>query len=132
MIQSQSWLTVYHDEPFDCPDWLSCMYVWVFMALITTLVLCARSQDSLLSVSMRRVLVVISTLLDLRAKESRVLRQVKPPRYGEASRKPRALSWDRILALIAIYSFQKRALLIMTYTLYHVTTAHKLIIASDS
>ena len=73
------------------------------MALITTLVLCARSQDSLLSVSMRRVLVVISTLLDLRAKESRVLRQVKPPRYGEASRKPRALSWDRILALIVIY-----------------------------
>ena len=35
-----------------------------FMAHITAMVLCARSQDSLLSVSVRRVLVVISTLLD--------------------------------------------------------------------
>ena len=108
------------------------MYVWVFMAIITALVLCAKSQDSLLSVSMRRALVVISTLLDLRAKESRVLRQVKPPRYGEASRKPRALSWDRILALIVRYSFENRALLVMTYTLYYVTATYKLIIASDS
>ena len=48
---------------------------------------------SLLSVSVRRVLAVISTLLDLGAEESRVLKYVKPPRCGEASRKPRALSW---------------------------------------
>ena len=34
------------------------MYVCVFMALITTLVLCARSQDSEMSVSVRRVYVV--------------------------------------------------------------------------
>ena len=82
-----------------------CIDVWVFMAVITTLVLCVRSQDLLLSVSTRRVLVVIPTLPDLRAKESGVLRQVKPPLYGEACRKPRALSWDRILALIVTYSF---------------------------
>ena len=31
-------------------------------------------------------------LLDLRAGESRVVRHVKPPRYGEASRRPRALT----------------------------------------
>ena len=61
------------------------MYVWVSMALITTLVLCVRPQDSLLSVSMRRVLVVFSTLLDLRAEENGVLRHVKQPHYGEAS-----------------------------------------------
>ena len=55
------------------------MYVWIFMALITTPVLRARSQDLLLSVSVRRVVVTISTLLDLRAEESRVVRHVKPP-----------------------------------------------------
>ena len=63
-----------------------------FTALITTLVLCARSQDSILYVSVRRILVVFSTVLDLWAEESRVLRHVKPPRCGEASRKPRLLS----------------------------------------
>ena len=49
------------------------------MALITTLVLCARSRDLVMSVSVRRVHVVLSTLLDLRAEESRVVRHVKPP-----------------------------------------------------
>ena len=38
-----------------------CMYVSVFMALITTLVLCARSQDFVMSVSVRRLHVVLST-----------------------------------------------------------------------
>ena len=47
------------------------------MALITALVLCARPEDSLLSVSVRRILVVITTLLDLRAEEGRVLRYVQ-------------------------------------------------------
>ena len=56
-----------------------------FMALIATLVLCARSQHIVMSVSVRRVHVVLSTLLDLRAEESRVIRHVKPPRCGEAS-----------------------------------------------
>ena len=37
------------------------MYVSVFMALITTLVLCARSQDFVMSVSVRRLHVVLST-----------------------------------------------------------------------
>ena len=37
------------------------MYVCVFMALITTLVLCARSQDLVMSASGRRVHVVFST-----------------------------------------------------------------------
>ena len=70
-----------------------------FFSLITTLVLCARSQDSLLSVSGRWVLGVVSTLLDLRAAESRVIRHLKPPCCGEASRKPRILSWDRTQAI---------------------------------
>ena len=64
--------------------YIICMYVCVFMALITTLVLCARSQDLVMLVSVRRVHIVLSTLLDLRAEESRVLRYVKPPRCGEA------------------------------------------------
>ena len=49
------------------------MYVWVFMALITTLVLCARSQDSLLSVSVGRVHVVSYQLLDLNIKVEEVV-----------------------------------------------------------
>ena len=52
------------------------MYVWVFTALITTLVLCARSEDPSMSVSVRRVHVVFSTILDLRAEECRVVRHV--------------------------------------------------------
>ena len=63
----------------------------VSTALITALVSCARSQDSLLSASVRRVLVVFWTP-DLRAEESRALRHVKLPRCGEVSRKPRARS----------------------------------------
>ena len=79
------------------------MYVCMgYMALITGLILCARSQDLLLSVSVRRVLVVISSLLDLRAEKGRVLRHVKLPRNEEASRKPRALSWDRTQAIGAL------------------------------
>ena len=39
-----------------------CMYVCVFMALITTLVLCARSRDLVMSVSVRRVHAVLSTV----------------------------------------------------------------------
>ena len=71
-----------------------------FMALITTLVLCARSQDLVMSV--RSVHVVLSTLPDLRAEESRVVRHVKTPRYGEASRRPRALSRVRTQAIGAL------------------------------
>ena len=78
------------------------MYVCVFMALIATTVLCARSQDLVMSVSVRRVHVVLSTLLDLRAEESRVVRHVKPPRYGESSRRPRALSRVRTQAIGAL------------------------------
>ena len=37
------------------------MYVCVLMALTTTLVLCARSQDLVTSMSVRRVHVVVST-----------------------------------------------------------------------
>ena len=40
---------------------LYAMYVCVFMALMTTLVLCARSSDLVMSVSVRRVHVVLST-----------------------------------------------------------------------
>ena len=55
------------------------------MALITTQVLRARCRDTLLSVSVRRVLVVISTLLDLRAEESRIPRHVKSRRFPSAA-----------------------------------------------
>ena len=47
------------------------------MARITALVLCARSQDSLLSVSMCRVHVVFATA-EFREEESRILRHVNP------------------------------------------------------
>ena len=66
------------------------MYVCVFMALITTLVLCARSQDLVISVSVRKVHVVLSTA-GLRAEKSRVVGHVKKPRCGEESKRPRAL-----------------------------------------
>ena len=62
-----------------------------FIALITVMVLCARSQDSVLSVSVGRVHVVSRLLLDLGAEERRVIRHVKLSRCGEASRKPRSL-----------------------------------------
>ena len=68
------------------------MYVYVFMALVTTLVFYARSQDSIISVSVRKVNVVFSTVGFLRPEESRVVKHVKRPRSEEASRKPRALS----------------------------------------
>ena len=62
-----------------------------FMALITTLVLCARSQNIVMTVSVRRY-ISFSRLLDLKAEESRAVRLAKPPLYGEASKMPRALS----------------------------------------
>ena len=40
---------------------ISFVCVWGFMAIMTALVMCARSQDSLTSVSMRMVRVVFST-----------------------------------------------------------------------
>ena len=43
-----------------------------------------------------------SRLLDLRAEESRVIRHVKPLHCGEASRKPKALSWVQIQAIGAL------------------------------
>ena len=87
------------------------MYAWAFMALLTTPVLCARSLDLLLSVSVHRVLVVISTLLDLRAEGSRVLRHGKPPCCGETSRKPRTRNWDQTQAIGALaHSFTNWAI----------------------
>ena len=61
---------------YSCKVPLLSLYVCMFfMAPITTMILCARFQDSVLSVSVRRARVV-SRLLDLRAEESRVLRHV--------------------------------------------------------
>ena len=57
-----------------------CLYVFYGAYNCSGLV----SQDLLLQMSYSR-------LLDLRSEESRVLRHVKPPRCGEATRKPRAL-----------------------------------------
>ena len=56
------------------------------MALITTLVLCVRSQD----------------LVILRAEESRVIRHVKPPSCGEAFGELRSHSCDRVLVTGAL------------------------------
>ena len=55
------------------------MYVrMAFIALITAMVLCSRCKDLLLSASVRIIgYMSYSLLLDLRAKESRVLRYVK-------------------------------------------------------
>ena len=56
------------------------VYVFVgFMALITAMVLCVKSQDSLLSVSVSVGSMSYFRLLDLRVEESRVLRHLKPP-----------------------------------------------------
>ena len=45
------------------------MHVWVFMTLVTTLVLCSRSEDSLMSVLVRRVHVVFSMLHQLTSRK---------------------------------------------------------------
>ena len=66
----------------------------IFVAPITSMVWCARSQESLLSVSARRVHVVFSTSGFIGGGK-RVVRRVETPRYGEPSSKPRALSGDR-------------------------------------
>ena len=71
------------------------------MAYITTLVLCARSQDLVMSCQCVGYM-SFSRLLDLRAEESRVVRHVKPPRYGEASKRPHALSRARTQAIDAL------------------------------
>ena len=77
-----------------------------FTALITAMVFGERSQDSLLSVSVRRVHIVFSTA-GFQAEESRVLTNVKPPRCGEASRKSGALNWVRTQAIGALRAHPK-------------------------
>ena len=57
-----------------------------------------------------------SRLLDLRAEASRVVRHVKPPRYGEASRRPRALSQIRTQAIGALALGSELTM----HTVYHV------------
>ena len=93
------------------------VFMYRFYGAYNCLVLCAWSQDSLLSASVSRVHVVFSILLDLRAEESRVERHVpcthivrhgKPPSFGEASREPRAYSGDQVQAVGALaYSFTR-------------------------
>ena len=74
-----------------------------FVAHITALVLCSRSRDSELSVSLRSIAYMsCSRLLDLRLKESRVLKYVKPPFCREASRMPRAHGRVRTQAVGAL------------------------------
>ena len=80
-----------------CPGFM-CMG---FMALTTALVLCARSQDLVISCQCVGYM-SLSGLLDLRAEESRIIRHVKPPRCGEASRRPHALSRVRTQAIGAL------------------------------
>ena len=69
-----------------------CMYAFVgFMALVTAVVSRVIFQDSLPSVSVRKVHVIFSTAGSKIEKESLVIRHLKPPRREEASRKPRAV-----------------------------------------
>ena len=51
------------------------------------------------TLSLVRGVHVVILALDLWEKEIRVLRHVTPSRCGEASSKPRALSWDRAQAI---------------------------------
>ena len=63
------------------------------ITLMTTMVSYTKPQDSILSVSLRRIHAVFSTT---GFKDGgRVIRRVKPPRSREASYKPCALNWDR-------------------------------------
>ena len=64
------------------------------------MVLCARPQDSVLSVLVLREQVVFSTAG--RSEESRVIRHVKTARCGEVSKNLRAISRVRILATGAL------------------------------
>ena len=43
--------------------------------------------------------ILVSRQLDVRAQESNVIRNVKPPRCGEVSSKPHTLSWGRTQAI---------------------------------
>ena len=70
-----------------------------FTALVTAMALCARSQYSLLSVSMRRVHVVLSTAgFKDGGKPCHVrhARHVKPPRGEEASRKDGSILFESL------------------------------------
>ena len=80
---------------------LVCMSVCVFMALITTVVLCASSQHLVMSVSLCRVHVVLPTAgFKGGRKPCRKIRET--PRYGEASRRPLSLSRVRTQAIGAL------------------------------
>ena len=72
-----------------------------FMALITAMVVCAKSQRSLLSVSVRRVHVVFSAA-GFNGEGEPCPKTGDTPRCREASRKPCALIWDRTQAIGAL------------------------------
>ena len=68
------------------------MYIRMsFTALITAMVMCAKSQDSLMSVSVRRVHVIFSTA-ELKGGGKPYPKTRERPHCEEASRKPRAVS----------------------------------------
>ena len=69
------------------------------MALITATVLCARSQDLLLSVPVRKVHAVLLTAGFKGGGKQRLRHVKKLPRWGEASRRSSALSWDQTQAI---------------------------------
>ena len=73
------------------------MYVWVCVCVCVCMYwFYGAYEPGLVSQVSKSITVSVnasySRLMDLRAEESRVLRQVKPPRCEEASRKPRALA----------------------------------------
>ena len=82
---------------------------YICMALVTTILFCARSQESSFAVSARTVhdvfsidTILYSRVLDLRAEESRVMRHVIPSRDGETFSRFHALSLRRALAIGSI------------------------------
>ena len=81
---------VFHHKMFDT---LQSSYSWIFR-ISQCRVRCYRVCNICQCVGYMS----LSGLLGLRAEESRVIRHVKPPRCGEASRKPRALTRVRTQA----------------------------------
>ena len=71
-----------------------------FMGCITAMVLCTRSQDSVLSVSVRSVYMSYSA--GFKGGVKPILGHVKPPQRGEVFRKSRALRWVQTQAIGAL------------------------------
>ena len=100
--------------------WFVCMG---FMALITVRVLCATAPGLKTLYCQCQCLgyMLYRRLLDLKVEESRVIRNVKPPRCGKASTTPRALSWDRPQGISARVHARMICMALIAIVLYGLT-----------